>query len=90
MRGILTDFHPRRAINDILVDNQLVFIDRHDDDILRDHQHQLDEQQCQREPDGVPPAGPEYDYRWHLRKQQILYRMGVWAVLFAVGLLRVF
>lgn len=90
MRGILTDHNSGRAINNIYVDKQLILIVCHDDDILWDHQYQLDEQQRQREPDGVPPAGPEYDYRWHLRKQQILYRMGVWAVLFAVGLLRVF
>lgn len=90
MRGIFTDKHPRRAINNIHVDKQLVFIVCHDDDIPRDHQHQLDEQQCQRQPDGVSPTGPEYDYRWHLWQQQIMYRLGIWTVLFSMGLLWVF
>lgn len=62
MRGVFI-YHARRAIDDVHFNDQLIFFDRHDDDDLGDHQHQLYEQQCHREPDGVSPAGSVNDDR---------------------------
>lgn len=41
MRGIIVNYYPRRAINDVYFNEQLIFFDCHDDDDLGNHQHQL-------------------------------------------------
>ncbi|KAG6358198.1 hypothetical protein INS49_014082 [Diaporthe citri] len=61
MRGIVVNYYPRRAINDVYVNEQLIFFNCYDDDDdLWNHQHQLYEQQCQCEPNGLSPAGPDH------------------------------
>lgn len=74
-------------INDIfIVDEQLILhINSHDH--LGDHKHQLQQQQRERQPDSWSPAGPEHDYGWHVRKQQVVYWVAIWAVLFPIWVL---
>lgn len=88
MRWIVVD-HARRAIDNIHfnVNKQLIFFNWHDDDDFGHHQHELYEQQCQCKPNGHSPAGSKHHHRRHVRKQQVLYWMGVWTMLFTVGLL---
>ncbi|KAI7775611.1 hypothetical protein LA080_006526 [Diaporthe eres] len=66
MRGIVVNYYPRRAIHDVYLNEQLIFLDCHDNNDLGDHQHQLYEQQCQCEPNGLSPPGPEHDDRRNL------------------------
>lgn len=63
MRGIFADYHARRTIDNVHHNEQFIFFDRYGNDDLRDDQHQLYEQQCHREPDGVSTAGPVNDNR---------------------------
>lgn len=66
MRGIVVNYYPRPTINDVYLNEQLIFYDCHDDDDLGIHQHQLYEQQCHCEPNGHSPAGSEHHHGRHL------------------------
>ena len=87
MRGIFVDDDARRAIDDILVNEQLIHIDSHNDDNLGDHQHQLFQQQRERQPDTWSPARPDPDHGRHVWKQQVMYSLAVWTMLFPVWIL---